>query len=88
VKMVQVGARDEAKLLGGVGDLRPHLCCSTWLTDFRPISIQMAKRQNLAQPVEDLGPVRPAAVLPGLRGRPVPNESPSEAREPTPAARA
>ncbi|HEX2165431.1 MAG TPA: regulatory iron-sulfur-containing complex subunit RicT [Thermoanaerobaculia bacterium] len=48
VKMVQVGARDEAALLGGVGVCGRTLCCSTWLTDFRPISIQMAKRQGLS----------------------------------------
>lgn len=48
VKMVQVGARDEAGLLGGVGVCGRTLCCSTWLTDFKPISIQMAKRQNLS----------------------------------------
>ncbi|MDX1644672.1 MAG: regulatory iron-sulfur-containing complex subunit RicT, partial [Thermoanaerobaculia bacterium] len=48
VRMVQVGARDEAGLIGGVGICGRTLCCSTWLTDFRPISIQMAKRQNLS----------------------------------------
>lgn len=48
VRMVQVGARDEAALLGGVGMCGQTLCCSTWLTDFKPISIQMAKRQNLS----------------------------------------
>jgi cell fate regulator YaaT (PSP1 superfamily) len=48
VKMVQVGARDEAGLIGGVGICGRTLCCSTWLKDFRPISIQMAKRQNLS----------------------------------------
>lgn len=48
VKMVQVGARDEAALLGGIGICGRTLCCSTWLKDFRPISIQMAKRQNLS----------------------------------------
>ncbi|MEM9290366.1 MAG: regulatory iron-sulfur-containing complex subunit RicT [Acidobacteriota bacterium] len=48
VKMIQVGARDEAGLLGGVGVCGRTLCCSTWLKDFRPISIQMAKRQNLS----------------------------------------
>lgn len=48
VKMVQVGARDEAGLLGGVGICGRTLCCSTWLEDFKPISIQMAKRQNLS----------------------------------------
>jgi cell fate regulator YaaT (PSP1 superfamily) len=48
VKMVQVGARDEAGLIGGIGICGLTLCCSTWLKDFRPISIQMAKRQNLS----------------------------------------
>lgn len=48
VRMVQVGARDEAALLGGVGICGRTLCCSTWLKDFKPISIQMAKRQSLS----------------------------------------
>jgi cell fate regulator YaaT (PSP1 superfamily) len=48
VKMVQVGARDEAGLLGGMGVCGRTLCCSTWLKDFKPISISMAKRQNLS----------------------------------------
>jgi cell fate regulator YaaT (PSP1 superfamily) len=48
VKMVQVGARDESKLLGGIGVCGLTLCCSTWLTEFQPISIQMAKRQDLS----------------------------------------
>jgi cell fate regulator YaaT (PSP1 superfamily) len=48
VQMVQVGARDESGLLGGIGVCGRTLCCSTWLKDFRPISIQMAKRQNLS----------------------------------------
>ena len=48
VKMVQIGARDESGLLGGIGVCGRTLCCSTWLKEFRPISIQMAKRQNLS----------------------------------------
>ncbi|HEX2645433.1 MAG TPA: regulatory iron-sulfur-containing complex subunit RicT [Thermoanaerobaculia bacterium] len=48
VKMVQIGARDESGLLGGIGVCGQTLCCSTWLKEFRPISIQMAKRQNLS----------------------------------------
>lgn len=48
VRMTQVGARDEAGLLGGIGICGRTLCCSTWLKDFKPISIQMAKRQNLS----------------------------------------
>jgi cell fate regulator YaaT (PSP1 superfamily) len=46
--MMQVGARDEAGLIGGIGVCGQTLCCSTWLKDFRPISIQMAKRQSLS----------------------------------------
>ena len=48
VHMQQIGARDEAGLLGGVGVCGRTLCCSTWLKQFRPISISMAKRQNLS----------------------------------------
>jgi cell fate regulator YaaT (PSP1 superfamily) len=48
VHMTQLGARDEARLLGGLGVCGKTLCCSTWLKEFRPISIQMAKRQNLS----------------------------------------
>ncbi|MEE2775576.1 MAG: regulatory iron-sulfur-containing complex subunit RicT [Acidobacteriota bacterium] len=48
VKMIQIGSRDEAGLLGGIGVCGRTLCCSSWMTEFRPISIQMAKRQNLS----------------------------------------
>ncbi|REJ81466.1 MAG: hypothetical protein DWQ36_24725 [Acidobacteria bacterium] len=48
VRMIQVGARDEARILGGIGVCGQTLCCSTWLDDFRPISIAMAKRQGLS----------------------------------------
>jgi cell fate regulator YaaT (PSP1 superfamily) len=48
VRMVQVGARDESRLLGGVGICGRTLCCSSMLREFKPISIQMAKRQNLS----------------------------------------
>jgi cell fate regulator YaaT (PSP1 superfamily) len=47
IELRQVGVRDEVRLLGGYGLCgRPH-CCSTWMTEFRPISIRMAKQQNL-----------------------------------------
>ena len=47
IELRQVGVRDEVRLLGGYGLCgRPH-CCSAWLTEFRPISIRMAKQQNL-----------------------------------------
>lgn len=40
--------RDEAKLLGGIGPCGRSLCCSTFLGDFEPVSIKMAKDQNLS----------------------------------------
>ncbi len=47
IELRQVGVRDEVKLLGGYGLCgRPH-CCATWLPEFRPISIRMAKHQDL-----------------------------------------
>ena len=48
IEMRQIGARDEAKLLGGYGTCGRPLCCTTWLQSFEPISIKMAKRQNLS----------------------------------------
>ena len=48
VDLRQVGARDEAKALDGIGPCGQRLCCSRWLVEFQPISIKMAKLQNLA----------------------------------------
>jgi cell fate regulator YaaT (PSP1 superfamily) len=48
VEMRQIGVRDEARLLGGYGSCGRPLCCTTWLTSFEPISIRMAKQQDLA----------------------------------------
>ena len=47
VEMRQIGARDEAKLLGGYGVCGRPLCCTTWLPRFEPISIKMARQQSL-----------------------------------------
>ncbi len=47
VEMRQVGVRDEAKLLGGFGRCGRELCCATWLREFAPVSIKMAKTQDL-----------------------------------------
>jgi len=47
VHLRQIGARDKAKLLGGIDRCGRELCCSTWLPEFQPISIRMAKTQNL-----------------------------------------
>ncbi len=60
VEMRQIGARDEAKFLGGVGPCGRELCCATWLAEFEPISLKMAKEQGLA-----LNP----AKLAGMCGR-------------------
>ncbi len=48
VEMRQIGVRDEAKMLGGCGPCGEELCCSRFLSDFAPVSIRMAKNQNLS----------------------------------------
>ena len=48
IELRQVGVRDEAKQLGGVGCCGRPLCCTTFLGDFAPVSIRMAKEQNLS----------------------------------------
>lgn len=48
VELKQVGARDEAKLAGGLGICGREFCCSSFLREFVPVSIKMAKNQNLA----------------------------------------
>lgn len=60
VDLRQVGPRDETKLLGGLGRCGRTLCCATYLSEFDPISIKMAKEQNL--------PLNPMKIS-GLCGR-------------------
>jgi cell fate regulator YaaT (PSP1 superfamily) len=60
IEMRQIGVRDEAKLLGGIGCCGLPLCCSTWIQKFYPVSIKTAKRQCL-----NLNPSR----LSGVCGR-------------------
>jgi cell fate regulator YaaT (PSP1 superfamily) len=48
IEMRQIGVRDEARILGGYGSCGRPLCCTTWLQSFEPISIKMAKQQNLS----------------------------------------
>src|SRR5699024_7653518 len=48
IELRQIGVRDEAKILGGIGPCGRMLCCSTFLGDFEPVSIKMAKNQNLS----------------------------------------
>ena len=48
IELRQIGVRDETKILGGVGICGRPLCCHTYLADFAPVSIKMAKEQNLS----------------------------------------
>jgi cell fate regulator YaaT (PSP1 superfamily) len=48
IEMRQIGVRDEARMLGGYGSCGRPLCCTTWLQSFEPISIKMAKQQQLS----------------------------------------
>ena len=48
IEMRQVGVRDEARVIGGYGVCGETLCCSTWLPDFTPVTIKMAKNQGMA----------------------------------------
>ena len=48
IELRQIGVRDEAKMLGGIGCCGRSLCCATFLGDFEPVSIKMAKEQNLS----------------------------------------
>jgi len=48
IELRQIGVRDEAKMVGGLGCCGRELCCATWLADFVPVSIRMAKEQNLS----------------------------------------
>lgn len=60
IELRQIGVRDEAKLLGGIGPCGRVLCCSSFLGDFEPVSIKMAKDQSLS--------LNPAKIS-GLCGR-------------------
>lgn len=60
IELRQIGVRDEAKMLGGLGPCGRPICCDTFLGDFQPVSIKMAKEQNLS--------LNPAKIS-GLCGR-------------------
>ncbi|MCF8000813.1 MAG: stage 0 sporulation family protein [Halanaerobiales bacterium] len=60
IELRQIGVRDEAKMVGGLGPCGRRTCCDTWLRDFDPVSIQLAKDQELA--------LNPAKIS-GLCGR-------------------
>lgn len=48
IELRQIGVRDEAKMIGGLGPCGRQLCCTSFLGDFEPVSIKMAKEQNLS----------------------------------------
>jgi len=48
IELRQIGIRDESALLGGVGRCGRELCCSTWLPELKPVSLQLAKDQRLS----------------------------------------
>ena len=48
IELRQIGVRDEAKMLGGLGPCGRPVCCGSFLGDFQPVSIKMAKEQNLS----------------------------------------
>ncbi len=48
IELRQIGVRDETKILGGIGICGRQLCCHTFLSEFAPVSIKMAKEQNLS----------------------------------------
>ena len=48
IELRQIGVRDETKILGGIGICGRPLCCHTYLSEFAPVSIKMAKEQNLS----------------------------------------
>lgn len=48
IEMKQIGVRDQSKLLGGIGPCGRELCCSSFLSDFAPVTVRMAKEQNLS----------------------------------------
>jgi len=57
IELRQVGVRDETKMLGGLGSCGRELCCHSYLCDFVPVSIKMAKEQNLS-----LNPIKISGV--------------------------
>lgn len=60
IELRQIGVRDETKMMGGIGSCGRALCCYSWLPDFEPVSIKMAKTQNLS-----LNPIK----ISGICGR-------------------
>jgi cell fate regulator YaaT (PSP1 superfamily) len=70
VEMKQIGPRDETKLVGGIGPCGRELCCSSFLREFKPVSVKMAKEQGLSlNPSKLAGMCGRLEVLPARRVR-------------------
>ncbi|MBX3729692.1 MAG: hypothetical protein KF858_10950 [Candidatus Sumerlaeia bacterium] len=54
IELWQIGVRDEARLIDGFGECGLRTCCSSWLTEFRPINLRMAKEQDINLPPNKL----------------------------------
>ena len=68
IELRQIAVRDEAKMLGGLGICGKPFCCATFLDEFRPCPIKMAKTQNLSlNPTKISGTCGRPHVLPEVR---------------------
>ncbi len=71
IELSQIGVRDEAKMLGGLGMCGRALCCSRFLTDFQPVSTKMAKTQGLSlNPTKISGAAAASCAACAMRRRP------------------
>ena len=68
IELRQIGVRDEAKIIGGIGSCGRPLCCNSYLSEFAPVSIKMAKEQNLCQIRKNFRCLRTIDVLFKERG--------------------
>lgn len=67
IELRQIGVRDEAKMLGGLGICGRPFCCHQFLDDFQPVSTKMAKTQSMSlNPVKNFRARAAADVLPAL----------------------
>src|SRR6266550_3124935 len=75
VELRQIGPRDEARLQGGIGPCGRDLCCATFLKDFEPVSVRMAKDQEFRK---DAPPVGSAVTTPAGDGTVIGHNVPSD----------
>ena len=68
IELRQIGVRDKAKMVGGLGICGRPFCCASFLDDFQPVSIKMAKDpESVPEPHQDFRHLRAADVLPEIR---------------------